>query len=129
MTFFLKHCWFFYVLFFPEWSKLFSLFSLLPMLFLFSHSVLSDSLWPHGLQPARLFCLWDSPGKNTGMGCNPPPGDTTYDLEQFGKMYLCEQKWNTFFPAWSLQNSEIVRDYSYFHNNYLHKFTKNPFSL
>ena len=33
------------------------------------HSVLSSSLWPHGLQPARLFCPWDFPGKNTGMGC------------------------------------------------------------
>ena len=27
-----------------------------------------DSLWPHGLQPARLLCPWDSPGKNTGVG-------------------------------------------------------------
>ena len=25
-------------------------------------------LWPHGLQPARLLCLWDFPGKNTGVG-------------------------------------------------------------
>ena len=33
-----------------------------------SHSVMSDSLRPHGLQPARLLCLWDSPGKNTGVG-------------------------------------------------------------
>ena len=42
-----------------------------------SHSVVSDSLWPHGLQPARLFCPWDSPGKNTGVGCHallPPQG-------------------------------------------------------
>ena len=37
---------------------------------LLSHSALSDSLWPHGLQPARLFCPWDSPGKNTGVGCH-----------------------------------------------------------
>ena len=34
-----------------------------------SHSFLSDSLRPHGLQPARLLCPWDSPGKNTGVGC------------------------------------------------------------
>ena len=27
-------------------------------------SVVSDSLWFYGLQPARLFCPWDSPGKN-----------------------------------------------------------------
>ena len=24
----------------------------------------------HGLSPTRLLCLWDSPGKNTGAGCN-----------------------------------------------------------
>ena len=24
---------------------------------------------PHGLEPARLLCPWDSPGKNTGVGC------------------------------------------------------------
>ena len=32
-----------------------------------SYSVVSDSLWPHELQPTRLLCPWDSPGKNTGM--------------------------------------------------------------
>ena len=32
--------------------------------------------WPHGLQHARLLWPWDSPGKNTGMGCHfPSPGD------------------------------------------------------
>ena len=24
---------------------------------------------PHGLQPTRLLCPWDFPGKSTGMGC------------------------------------------------------------
>ena len=33
-----------------------------------SGSVISDSLWPHSLQPARHLCPWDSPGKNTGLG-------------------------------------------------------------
>ena len=32
-------------------------------------SVVSDSLQSHGLQPARLLCPWDFPGKNTGVGC------------------------------------------------------------
>ena len=32
-------------------------------------SVLSDSLWPYKLQPTRLLCPWDCPGKNTGVGC------------------------------------------------------------
>ena len=35
-----------------------------------SHSAVSDSLRPHGLQPARLLCPWDFPGKNTGVGCH-----------------------------------------------------------
>ena len=35
-----------------------------------SRSVVSNSLGSHGLQPARLLCPWDSPGKNTGAGCH-----------------------------------------------------------
>ena len=31
-------------------------------------SVMSDSLRPHGLQPATLLCPWDFPGKNTRVG-------------------------------------------------------------
>ena len=34
-----------------------------------SHSVVPNSLWPHGLSPARLLCPWNSPVKNTGGGC------------------------------------------------------------
>ena len=33
-----------------------------------SCSVMSDSLQHHGLQPTRLLCPWDSPGKKTGVG-------------------------------------------------------------
>ena len=29
----------------------------------------SDSLQPYGLQPSRLVCSWDFPGKNTRVGC------------------------------------------------------------
>ena len=35
-----------------------------------SRSVVSDSLWPHGLQPTRLLRPWDFPGKSTGVGCH-----------------------------------------------------------
>ena len=35
-----------------------------------NHSVMSDSSRPHGLQPTRLLRPWDSPGKNTGVGCH-----------------------------------------------------------
>ena len=34
-----------------------------------SHSVMSNSLQPYGLKATRLLCPWDSPGKNTGVGC------------------------------------------------------------
>ena len=43
---------------------------LLLLLLLLSRSVMSDSVWPHGLQPTRLLRLWDFPGKNTGVGCH-----------------------------------------------------------
>ena len=33
-------------------------------------AVISDSLRPHGLDPARLPCSWDSLGKNTRVGCH-----------------------------------------------------------
>ena len=29
-----------------------------------------DSVRPHKWQPTRLLCPWDSPGKNTGVGCH-----------------------------------------------------------
>ena len=33
-------------------------------------SVVSNSLWPHGLQPSMLLCPGDCPGKDTGVGCH-----------------------------------------------------------
>ena len=27
-------------------------------------------LKPHGLEPVSLLCPWDSPGKNSGVGCH-----------------------------------------------------------
>ena len=34
-----------------------------------SHLVVPNSA-THGLQPTRLFCPWDFPGKDTGMVCH-----------------------------------------------------------
>ena len=33
---------------------------------------MSDSVQPHRWQPTRLHHPWDSPGKNTGVGCHFP---------------------------------------------------------
>ena len=35
-----------------------------------SRSVMSNSSRPQGLQPIRLLCPWDFPGKSTGVGCH-----------------------------------------------------------
>ena len=40
------------------------------LLLLLSHFSLSDSVRPHRRQPTRLPHPWDSPGKNTGVGCH-----------------------------------------------------------
>ena len=35
-----------------------------------THTTVSDSSPPHGLQPTRLLCLWHFLGRNTGVGCH-----------------------------------------------------------
>ena len=83
--------------------------AILPHLFLkwtwkWSRSVVPDSLWPHGLQPTRLLCPWNSPSRNTGVGCHfllqgifPTQGSnlglphcrqTLYQLSHQGSLYL-----------------------------------------
>ena len=53
-----------------------------------SHSVMSDSL-----QPARLLCPWDSPGKDTGVGCHAllqgifPTQDPTQASSFVGRLF------------------------------------------
>ena len=32
-------------------------------------SVMSDSVWPHGLWPTRVLCPWSFPSKTIGVGC------------------------------------------------------------
>ena len=32
--------------------------------------IMSESLWPHGLEPASFLCPGNFPGKNTGAGCH-----------------------------------------------------------
>ena len=35
-----------------------------------THSVVSNSLQPHGLQPARLLGQWNFPGENIRVDCH-----------------------------------------------------------
>ena len=61
-----------------------------------------DPQWPHGLQPSRLLCPWDFPGKNTGVGCYGIPVELVQILKDDAVKVLhsiCQQIWNT--QQWS----------------------------
>ena len=60
------HCWVFHLLCVCVCARTCAYESLCAL----HHSVMSDSLWPHGLYPARLLCPSNFPGKNTGVGCH-----------------------------------------------------------
>ena len=48
-------------------------------------------LGPHGLQPARLPCPWDSPGKNTVVGCHALLWGSSWPRD--GPVLLCLLYW------------------------------------
>ena len=54
-----------------------------------SRSVVSDSSWPHGLQPIRLLRPWDFLGKSTGVGCHGLLWET---------ILYYKTKWNSLKP-------------------------------
>ena len=70
-----------------------------------SCSVMSDSLQSHGLQSTRLLCPWNSPGKNTGVGCHsllhrifPTQGSNPGLLHCKRILYcLSHKKYNNFY--------------------------------
>ena len=55
---------------FPNFLSESEMISLGVCVCLFTHSVVSNSLWPHWLQSASLLCPLNFPGKNTRMGCH-----------------------------------------------------------
>ena len=58
-----------------------------------SRSVMSDSLRPHGLQPTRLLCPWDFPGKSTGVGCHCLLRNlSTTDIQILSKIAVAKKK-------------------------------------
>ena len=68
-------CWW-SILEFRKHFHIHSLFHLGLMLCMLSHSDVSNSLQPHGMQPARLLCPWGLSRQEywSGLPC-PPPGD------------------------------------------------------
>ena len=77
-----------------------------------SCSVVSASLRPQGLQPSRLLCPWDSPGKNPGVRCHflfqrifptqglnlglPQCRQTRYRLSHRVVFHVCIKRFNIF---------------------------------
>ena len=55
-------------------------------------SVMSSSLRPYGQSPTRLFCPWDSPGKNTGVGCHALLRGT-FPTQGWNPRLLCLLHW------------------------------------
>ena len=53
-----------------------------------SHSAVSNSSWPHRLQPTRLLCPWDFPGKSSGVGCHLPSPIWKHKRSQIAKAVL-----------------------------------------
>ena len=81
-----------------------------------SRSVVSDSSRPHGLQPTRLLCPWDLPGKSTGVGCHcllryrTWGGNKYYRCNTVGNRYMqqTEEQFSLKFkhPILALQSQE-----------------------
>ena len=70
-----------------------------------SHSIMSDSLQPHGLKADTLLCPWSSPGRNTRVGCH-----------FFLQGIFSTQRWNlvsctagSFFTFWAIREAPWAR--------------------
>ena len=81
-----------------------------------SRSVVSDSLQPPGLQPARLLCPWDSPGKNTGVGfhflpyCTWTTIITAFRWTSVTAQFYLESKGKYILEAWGHADPKDVRE-------------------
>ena len=53
---------------------------------------MSDSMQLYGLQPVRLLCSWDSPGKNTGLGCHAIL-QGIFLIQESNPCFLCLLHW------------------------------------
>ena len=58
---------------------------------LLSHSAVSYSSRPHGLQPTRLLRPWDFRGKSTGVGCHSPANGLTSSLLKITN-FICSDR-------------------------------------
>ena len=64
-----------------------------------SRSVVSDFWQLHGLQPTRLRCPWDFPGKSTGVEC--------HCLLHSNSLHICIEECVSVVPAYMLNHHSI----------------------
>ena len=64
-------------------------------------SVVSDSVRPHRRPPTRLPCPWDSPGKNTGVGCHffSNAWKWKVKVKSLSRVRLLETSWTAAYQA------------------------------
>ena len=70
-----------------------------------NRSVMSDSLQPLGLQPARFLCPWDFPGKNTGVGMKI---QGIFLIQQLNQGLLC-CSWILYQLSYQIRSDQISR--------------------
>ena len=62
-------------------------------------SVVSDSMRPHRWQPTRLPHPWDSPGKNTGVGCHFLLQCVKVKVKSLSRVRLVAAPWTAAYQA------------------------------
>ena len=72
---------------------------------------MSDSVRPHRRQPTRLRHPWDSPGKNTGVGCHFLLQCRKVKVKSFSRVRLFATPWTAAYQAppsmgFSITNSQ-----------------------
>ena len=60
---------------------------------------MSNSMRPHGRQPTRLLHPWDSPGKNTGVGCHFLLHCMKMKVKLLSRVQLCATPWTAAHQA------------------------------
>ena len=77
-------------------TELSALYSTFLLVIYFTHAAAARllqsclTLRPHRWQPTRLLCPWDSPGKNTGVGCHFLLQCMHWMLSPFSRVRLCD---------------------------------------
>ena len=71
-----------------------------------SHSVVSDSLWPHGLQPTRLLCPWGFSTQEYWSGLLPGAsmGDPTHGKGHEEETWRAKMRSGLKGPPWTLSS-------------------------